>query len=146
MPNSRARGFTLIELMITVVVIAILSAIAYPSYTSYVKRGQRSAAQQLMADIANREQQYMLDAKSYTAALDSTGLNVSGDGWTCTAASCTNPRYTVTVAVNNAATPPTFTVTATPTTLQASDGCMTYNQAAQKTRGNSCGSNDLGGW
>ena len=146
MPNSRSRGFTLIELMITVVVIAILSAIAYPSYTNYVMRGQRSAAQQLMADIANREQQYLLDAKSYTAALNSTGLNVSGDGWTCTAASCTNPRYTVTVAVDNAATPPTFTVTATPTTLQQKDGCMTYNQNGQKTRGNTCGSNDLGGW
>ena len=146
MPTSRSRGFTLIELMITVVVVAILGAIAYPSYTSYIKRGQRSAAQQLMADIANREQQYLLDAKSYTAALDSTGLNVSADGWACTAASCTNPRYTVTVAVNNTATPPTFTVTATPTALQSSDGCMTYNQSAQKTRGNSCGSNDLGGW
>lgn len=134
-------GFTLIELMITVVVIAILGAIAYPSYTSYVQRGQRSSAQQLMADIANKEQQYLLDAKTYTAALDSTGLNMAADGWTCTAASCTNARYAVTVVVDNAATPPTFTITATPTAVQASDGTMTYNQSGQKTRSVSGGPN-----
>ncbi len=136
-----ARGFTLIELMIVVVVVAILSAVGYPSYTSYIKRGQRSSAQQLMADIANKQQQYLLDAKTYTTALDSTGLTMSADGWTCTAASCTNPRYTVTVAVDNTAKPPTFTITATPTTLQTSDGVLTYNQSGQKTRSVSGGPN-----
>jgi len=137
------RGFTLIELMITVVVVAILAAIAYPSYTSYVQRGQRSAAQQLMADIANRQQQFLLDAKQYTAALDSTGLNVVADGWTCVAAACTNPRYSVAVAVDNAATPPSFTITATPTAIQETDGVLTYNQSGQKTRKVS-GGPDLG--
>lgn len=134
MPAARSRGFTLIELMITVVVIAILGAIAYPSYTSYVQRGQRSSAQQLMADIANRQQQYMLDAKQYTTALDATGINVSADGWVCNAASCTNPRYTVVVQVDNTATPPIFRVKATPTAIQASDGHLTYDQSGRKTR------------
>jgi type IV pilus assembly protein PilE len=141
---SPSKGFTLIELMIVVVVIAILGAIGYPSYTSYIKRGQRSSAQQLMSDIANKEQQYLLDAKQYTTALDSTGLNMSADGWTCTAAACTNTRYSVAVAVDNAATPPTFTVTATPTTIQASDGYLTLNQSMQKTRALTLGGANLG--
>lgn len=37
-----ARGFTLIEVMITVVIVAILAAVAYPSYTEYVARGHRT--------------------------------------------------------------------------------------------------------
>jgi type IV pilus assembly protein PilE len=131
---NRSRGFTLIELMIVVAVIALLAAIAYPSYQTYVMKGQRSAAQQLMVDIANKQQQYLLDAKQYTTALDSTGLTMVADGWTCTAASCTNARYTVTVAIDNAATPPIFRAKAVPTAVQLSDGYLTYDQNGRKTR------------
>lgn len=141
---NRNRGFTLIELMIVVAVVALLSAIAYPSYQSYVQRGQRSSAQQLMVDIGNKQQQYLLDAKQYTAALDSTGLTMVADGWTCTAAACTNARYSIAVTVDNTATPPTFAITATPTTVQASDGFLTYNQNGQKTRAITLGGTNLG--
>jgi type IV pilus assembly protein PilE len=141
---KRARGFTLIELMIVVAVIGLLSMIGYPSYQTYVMKGQRSSAQQLMLDIGNKQQQYLLDAKQYTAALDATGLTMVADGWTCTAAACTNPRYSVAVAVNNAATPPTYTITATPTAVQAADGFLTYNQNGQKTRSLTLGGTNLG--
>jgi len=39
---ARTRGFTLIEVMITVVIVGILAAVAYPSYTEYVARGHRT--------------------------------------------------------------------------------------------------------
>jgi type IV pilus assembly protein PilE len=119
---KRAGGFTLIELMIVVIILGILGAIAYPSYSQYVKRGHRSAAQQLMMKIASRQEQYMLDARSYTAALTGAGsINLAGteESYTCTAAQCANAFYTITVAAPGG-TPPTYTITATATGTQAS--------------------------
>ena len=130
----RERGFTLVELMIVVAVIGILSIVAYPSYTSYVLRSERSRAQQLMLEISNRQQQYIVDARAYTATIGSTGLNVpSKDGWSC-AATCVSGKYTVSVALV-AGPPPSFTITATPTagTPQAADGVLTLTSDGAKT-------------
>jgi len=141
----RGKGFTLIELMITVVIVAILAGIAYPSYEGYMKRSRRSEAQQLLAAIANRETQYLLDSRMYTNVIGATGLNVNTERWTCTPTaaptSCTNGWYTVTVTVDNAATPPTFAATATASGKQVPDGDLTINQAGAKTRQVSGGPN-----
>ena len=64
---KQTKGFTLVELMIVVAIIGIISAVAIPQYKQYVVRGNRVAAQAFMMDIANREKQYLLDARSYTA-------------------------------------------------------------------------------
>src|SRR5919197_116295 len=107
-----ARGFTLIEVLIVVAVITILTAIAWPSYTRYVMRGKRADAQQVMMDISSREEQYLLDARAYTAALDGTGLNLARQGWTCSAATCSNANYDITVTVT-AGPPPAYKINAT---------------------------------
>jgi type IV pilus assembly protein PilE len=128
-----AVGFTLIELMIVVAVITILGSIAYPSYMSYTARSRRSDAQQLMQEIALKEGQYILDARSYTGTLGSAGLNINRSGWTCTV-SCTNANYTISAAVNNAATPPSYTITGTPAGQQANDGTLTLSNTGARTR------------
>jgi len=132
------RGFTLFELMVTVVIVGILAAIAYPSYEAYMKRNRRAEAQQLLAGIANRESQYLLDSRMYTDVIGATGLNANTERWTCTPTaaptSCTNGHYTVTVVPNNAATPPTFEAKAVAIGKQASDGDLTINHAGAKTR------------
>jgi type IV pilus assembly protein PilE len=132
---SRARGFTLIELMITLAILGALTAMALPSYRNYNMRGNRSSAEQIMLAIQNREEQYILDARTYTAALDSTGLNITQDGWSCTAANCTNNFYTVTVALT-AGPPQTYTITAAPKTgtYQVGDGSLTLTSAGAKAR------------
>ena len=61
MRHPSHRGVTLVELMITVVIVGILAAVAIPHYTRYVLRGNRAAAQQHLVDLAQREQQFMAD-------------------------------------------------------------------------------------
>jgi type IV pilus assembly protein PilE len=71
--ERRAAGFTLIELMITVAIVAIVSAVAYPAYTTQIMRGQRSAGQTFLLDLAQRQEQFFLDQRAYSAALGQLG-------------------------------------------------------------------------
>lgn len=128
--EQRTRGFTLIELMITVVIIAILSAIAYPLYLHQLVEGRRSAAESTLMDIAQREQQYLLDQRQYASGADATTVSTNLG---VTIPSNVSQYYTV--AIVSGATPPTFTATATPIagSLQAGDYTLSIQQDGTKT-------------
>lgn len=124
--KASQKGFTLIELMITVAIIGILAAIALPSYQQYVIRGNRVAAQAQMMDIANREQQFLMADRAYAnaATLAASGYALPSE---------VSSKYGYAVTVDNAASPPTFTITFTPSGSQSSDGDLTLDSAGVKT-------------
>jgi len=118
----KQRGFTLVELMVVVAIVAILAAIALPGYREYVKRGHRRAAQAAMMDIINRQQQIFVADRAYAA----------------TAVLCPNvpPEvtefYTCAVVVD-AGPPPGFTITFAPTGSQVPDDTLTVNNLGVKS-------------
>ena len=130
---KRQAGFTLIELMVVVAVVALLAIIANPSYQNYVKKARRNQAQSLMLDATNREQQYILDKRQYTNSFTAMGLTFDDFNCTSVATECTNNFYKITIAVDNSATPPEYTITATALGQQATDGNLTLDSTGAKT-------------
>jgi|ERR1041385_5233984 len=133
----RTQGFTILELMIVVAIVAILSSIAWPSYQQYVRRGKRADAQALMMAISSREQQHLLAAREYTDVVGPGGLNMTAQGYTCTVdtnKTCESTAYKITVTVD-AGPPAGFTVVGTPQgTTQPLDGTLSLTSAGAKTR------------
>ncbi len=125
MHRSTSKGFTLVELMVAVVIIGILASIALPNYLEYTKKGRRAAAQSHLMDVAQRQQQYLLDARSYATSLSALDITTPAD---------VSAYYTITMEAADAA-PPTFKVTATPISgsAQAGDPTLTLDNVGVKT-------------
>jgi len=129
--KGRQRGFTLVEMVVALSIVAILAAIALPSFKKQTLRSKRSdALVALQQAAAAQERFYAINARYVANADPAAGT-----------ASITSPQqlYTITVAINATAT--TFTATATPVAgrTQANDSdCTTFtltNTGAQGSTG-----------
>lgn len=89
--RSAQNGFTLIEMMITVAIIGILSAVALPAYQDYVVRGKVPEATSRLATLQVQMEQFFLDSRTYAnapACADDTSTSKYFN-FICTAATAT---------------------------------------------------------
>lgn len=128
---SSSRGFTLIEVMIVVVIVAILAAVALPSYHQYVERSRRVDAKETLTRIATLQERHFFHDSTYSATLDRMGGGASPEGW-----------YNITLEDCGAEPCSTFTIIATAVGPQLGDeDCRTFSidqtlrQAAESVGG-----------
>ena len=120
------RGFTLIELMIVVAIVAILTAIALPSYSRYVMRSRRASGHDILMQIATAQERYYTNFNKYatdlSADLGFDAASLTGEGG----------YYIVSLAPGASAN--SFTLVATPQGAQAGDVCknLTLSNAGVK--------------
>jgi type IV pilus assembly protein PilE len=127
-PAVHSAGFTLIELMVTVLIASILIGVAVPSYTTQVRKSRRTEAKTAMLDLAGREERFYSIKNTYTnvaADLGYTGAATTN----VTAMPVGNNYYQVSIVFDaaTATTPADYTITALPVNDQLKDtACQSF--------------------
>lgn len=125
MTHKSQRGFTLIEVMIVVAIIGILSAIAFPSYDEYIRRGHRTDARGGMLHVAQWMERAATSNGIYPTATDNTAAVAAA------LSGVQKDRYKITMV----STESTFTLTAEPQGRQVDDKCGSYTLTQAGVRG-----------
>jgi type IV pilus assembly protein PilE len=115
--HVRQNGFTLIELIVVMVIIAILAAVAIPNYTEYVQRGRRQEAKAVLLQVVQWQERLRTQTNSYataTAQLPPAFQTVNING---------AAAYNITIDTAPAPTANAYALTATRAGVMANDPC-----------------------
>ncbi len=120
---ARVSGFTLIELLITVGIVGILAAIAFPSYQQYVTRSKVGLAKSALVQVMDRQAQFYVDNKGFATDLTTLGFGENGfaidKSGKEVASTSTDRIYIISLAGGASAT--AFTAQAVPQLSQATN-------------------------
>ncbi len=152
--RHRDQGFTLVELIVAMVILATLAAIAIPSYNQYVLKAHRTEAKTALMDAASLEERYFSTSSLYTNNAMQLGYGVAGPppsvpvgtGYYVISAITALPPVPPTALIPGG-TPATFTITAVPApgSMQVNDtqcAVFTINSAGLQTALNSGGTDN----
>jgi type IV pilus assembly protein PilE len=136
MTAKRGSGFTLIELMIVVAIVAILAAIGFPSYKNYVIRGSRAAAQTELLQLASLQEKIYLNSSSYATSITAAYNGRSDGGLGKTTGKSDDGKYAYSITPTAGPTQ-TYVITATPVagSTQSADGALTIASDGARTWG-----------
>jgi type IV pilus assembly protein PilE len=122
--SATSRGFTLIEVMITVVIVAVLAAIAYPSYTNHLRKSARAEAKVRLTQIAQLQERHFTEKNTYTTDIAAL-LGVTGTVYS-NSNNDASSGYQITAAAGDSSTiDKSFKLEAVPQGAQTSDTCGT---------------------
>ena len=133
MNSGKRNGFTLIEVMIAMAIVAILTAIAFPSYQNYITRSSRSAAQTELLELANLQEKIYLNTTSYAVSVTAAYNGRSDGGMGKTPGTTADGKYTL-VITPNAIPTQTVLITATPVVGSSQDGDGVMTMSSNGTR------------
>jgi type IV pilus assembly protein PilE len=133
--RTDTRGFTLIELMVAVAIVAILATIALPSYRNYMVRSSRAAAQAELMDLASLQEKIFLNSNAYTGNVTAGYTGNATGGLGKTSGTTKDGYYTITASVGTGST--TYTLTAAPIAggRQDGDGSLSITESGKRTWG-----------
>ncbi len=120
---KKQLGFTLVELMVVVAIIAILAAVAIPAFQHQAMESRRADAKSALLDLATREERYYANNNVYTSAASS--LYGTGASLPLQVPTGSTPDYQISVSIPSSTTP-AFALSASPMNLQVGDACGTY--------------------
>jgi type IV pilus assembly protein PilE len=137
---AESSGFSLIELMITVVIVSILASIAIPSYQRYVLKSHRTDAKTALFNLASMEERYFSTSNSYSTLPADLGYGAAGFPFDTLNGDyhITQSGFTAAAAPSAGApagTPATYAFTATAFGIQANDtNCQTFTLDSRGTQ------------
>ncbi len=141
--KAAQRGFTLMELIITMVIIGILTAVAIPNYTAYIIRSNRGEARNQLLEIATWMERWRTERGRYDDPASANNPPPTPPFPTTYAQSPSTgtAKYTIAVAATNV----TYTITATPTGVMTGDVCgnLQINQSGQRLFSGGGGTQDV---
>jgi type IV pilus assembly protein PilE len=129
-PVPSSKGFTLVELMIVIVIVAILAAIAVPGYTNQIRKSRRTEARNALLDAAAREERFYATNNAYSTASSDLGY---GAAWPTSVGS---GYYSLGAACTSGAPCTAYTLTATAISTQVKDtSCTTLTLTSVGVQG-----------
>lgn len=132
MRRFNAKGFSLIELMIVVVIVGVLAAVALPNYRNYLIRSSRSAVQTELLELASIQEKIFLNSNNYSPNVTTAYNGTSAGGLGRTSGTSKDGKYTLSLDITVPSQ--TFILTATPVagSSQDGDGNLSISESGQR--------------